>query len=423
MKQITAAAIGFGDRAEIYCRYALKNPDELKIVAVVDPDPLKRKYAKELFGIAEENCFRSVEEFVGRGRIADCVINGTMDELHIATTLPLLPLGYDVLLEKPVTNNEKELKQLEAEAERYKNKIVVCHVLRYTPFYRKIKEIVAQGEIGEIKHIETAENVGFAHASVSYIRGKWNNRKKCGSSYLLAKCCHDTDLICWLNDKSFPQEISSFGTKAYWIADKAPKGSGTRCLIDCAIEKECPFSAKKMYLDNNPMPITLWADIPKNFRDVTYEERETALKTTSPFGVCIYKTDADVVDQQTTMIKFADGSTACHTLVSGVARAGRRIKIYGTLGEIEGFTEDNFFFVRTYNASNILYDERKIEITEDILGDNHYGGDRRIVEDFLRVIRGEKPSVSTSTLKASVVSHLCVYAADKSMEERRIVEL
>lgn len=423
MKQITVAVVGFGNRAEIYSSYALTHKDEMKIVAVVDPNDVRRNYAKRLFSIPEENCFSEYESFVNRGRIADCVINGTMDKMHIETTLPLLPLGYDILLEKPVTNRKEDFIRLVRESKKYGNKIIVCHVLRYTPFYKSIKQDVLAGKIGKIRHIETTENVGIAHASISYIRGKWNNSDICGSSYLLAKCCHDLDLLCWFNSEGVPKEVSSFGNRSFFIEENAPVGAGSRCLTDCKAEKDCPFSAKKMHLDNNPMPFAVWAGIPKLPDEVSYKEKVESLKTDNPHGRCIFKTDANLVDQQLTMVTFSNGVTAYHSLFSGATRAGRRIKIYGSLGEIEGFTEDNAYALRRYNADNILFTEQTVKITEQIDGDGHYGGDSRIVADFLRVINGEAPSVSTSDLSVSLYSHLCVYAADESMEQKRVVAL
>ena len=406
MKQIKAAVIGFGDRSEIYSSFSLREPSLLKIVAVVESNEVRREYARKLFGLEENDCFSDEREFIARGKIADCVINGTMDNLHISTTMPLLPLGYDVLLEKPVTSDEKEFRELLATAKKYGCRIVVCHVLRYTPFYKAIKTLVDKKEIGEIRHIETAENVGIAHASISYIRGKWNNIKKCGSSYLLAKCCHDLDLICWLNEKSVPVSVESMGGRNFFVPQNAPVGAGTRCLKDCSIEKECPFSARKIYLENDPMPITVWVGANKPYQEISAEEREQMLATDHPHGRCIFKTDADLVDQQLTCIRFADGSTAYHLLFSGATRAGRRIKIYGSLGEIEGFSEDEKFIIRKYNPQNLLYTEKEIAITENIENDNHMGGDSRLMYDFVKLLNGERPSVSTSDLDRSFISHL-----------------
>ncbi len=421
MKRMSAAVIGFGDRSEIYSKYSLAHPEELKITAVVEPDAVRRNLAKKLFDIPDGNCFCDVDSFIKKGKLADFVINGTMDNLHIKTTLPLLPLGYDVLLEKPITSDKKELLELMSTSKLYNNKIVVCHVLRYAPFYDKIKQLIHAGDIGKVRHIETAENVGVAHASVSYIRGKWNKKSVCGSSYLLAKCCHDTDLLCWLNSGTIPVKVASMGSRNYFIAQNAPEGAGTRCLNDCPHVDTCAYSAKSMHLDNNPIPLIVWRGLNKLPGEVTMQERINSLKTDNPHGACIFKTDADLIDQQSVMVGFDNGSTACHLLFSSAMRAGRRIKVYGTKGEIEGFTEDNFFVVRHYNPDNILYIEKTVKITEAASDDGHHGGDSRIVADFLKVLRGEKPSLSTSRLEDSVNSHLIVYAADESMEKDKFI--
>ncbi len=425
MKQKTFAVIGFGDRGEVYSRYALSHPQEMKIVAVVEPNEVRKNYAQKLFGIGDDMCFRCVEDFVAKGRIADCVINATMDTLHIPTTLPLLPLGYDILLEKPITNNKEDLLLLQSQIKKYGNRVVVCHVMRYTPFYRAVKRILLSGEIGKVKHINTEENVGFAHASVSFIRGKWGNTQRCGSSMLLQKCCHDTDLICWLNGTTRPAVVSSFGSREFFVPSNAPVGAGEKCLVDCPVEAQCPFSARKLYLENDPLGIIVWEGLNKLPEEVTAEEKEAYLKADSPFGKCIYKTDSDTVDQQTVMIRFQNGTTATHTMIKGCARAGRRVKIYGELGEIEGFTEDNAFFVRTYNERNILMNERKVDISQEILDatDHHNGGDAGIVQDFLAVVNDEEPSISTSYFDNSIDSHLVVYAGDESMERNALVKI
>ena len=195
MESVKVIVVGFGDRGAAYTKYALDNPDRLKVIAVVDPNPFRRELAKEKFALEEDMLFSCVEDCVRRGKFADAVINTTMDELHIKTALPFLNLGYDMLLEKPITNNKKELALLKKAADEKNCRLMICHVLRYTPFYLRIKELLLSGEIGELVAVETNEMVGVAHASASYIRGKWNNREKCGSSMLLAKCCHDWDIL------------------------------------------------------------------------------------------------------------------------------------------------------------------------------------------------------------------------------------
>lgn len=414
----TLVLVGFGDRGHVYSREVVLHPDELKIVAVVEPDDFRREEAKKKFGISEENCFTSVEECIARGKIADAVINTTMDSLHIQTSIPFLEKGYDMLLEKPITNNREELLKLAECAKKNRVQLMICHVLRYTPFYSSIKKEVLSGEIGEIVNIQTNEFVAVCHASHSYIRGKWNNRKKCGSSMLLAKCSHDIDLICWLNNKTVPQRVTSMGGRYYFIEKNAPKNSGTRCLVDCPIEKGCVYSARKLSLDHDFFPWLAWDCFKKSSEDVTMEEKEESLKTNNVHGRCIFKTDADLVDRQMVMIKFADGSVASHGMIAGVAKAGRDIHIVGTLGEIQGFLEENKYVVRTYDPQTLFYKERTVDLANSVAGaDRHSGGDSRLIDDFICLLNHKPRSVSSTVIEDSVYGHLTVFAADDSLDK------
>ena len=319
MSKIKVVVIGFGDRAVAYTKYAIDHPDRLQVVAVVDPSPFRRSLAKEMFHIEDEYLFSDISECLKLGKIADAVINATMDELHIQTAIPFLELGYDMLLEKPITNNKEDLLRLKKAADEHGCRMMICHVLRYTPFYTKIKEILLSGEIGDIVELETNEMVGVAHASASYIRGKWNSRKKCGSSMLLAKCCHDMDLLCWFNNGIRPVKATSFGGRRYFISRNAPANSGERCLVDCKCETECPYSAKKLLLDNEYFSQYTFTCLNKKYEEITMEEKIESLKTTNPMGRCVFKTDADIVDRQAVIVEFENGSIATHSLVSGVA--------------------------------------------------------------------------------------------------------
>ena len=183
-------------------------------------------------------------------KFADAVINGTMDHIHVSTNVPLLKAGYDVLLEKPFSVSEEEARYLVSEAEKYGRKIMVCFVLRYAPFYRKIKELILAGEIGKIINIQTNEFVSYHHMSTSHVRGKWNNSDRCHSTMLLAKCCHDIDLMMWLMGETKPVSVSSYGCNMQFVLENAPKNSGYRCLVDCPLVDTCLYSAKRIYLDH-----------------------------------------------------------------------------------------------------------------------------------------------------------------------------
>ena len=427
-KTIRAVIVGGGHRARNYTKEALAYSKNFQIAAVVDPDKRVLQLWKQEFGVRDEMCFTAIEQVLVLGRIGDCIINGTMDQLHVQTTVPFLKQGYDVLLEKPIATNPQELLELQAVAEEHNNKVMVCHVLRFSELYRKIKEVILSGEIGEIVHMETTERVGVAHNSISYIRGKWNNEDKCGSSMLLAKCSHDIDLLCWFNSGTEPVKVSSFGGRNFIIPQKAPPQAGTRCLVDCPLVDTCQYSAKLMLLEsNNFRSCYPWQCTGKEWYEITEEEKIESLKTYNPHGVCAYKTDANVIDHQTVSIEFANGSTATHGVMCSAQRGGRSFYILGTHGEIEGWDGDGKISVRTFdciNHSNIdKGKERVIDLTQGEGSEpiGHFGGDKNLTRDFIDFLMYDKHSISCTTLRDSINGHLCIFAAEQSRKEDRNV--
>ncbi len=423
---ISVVVVGCGDRATTYLREGVLNLKKMVVAAAIDPNPERLRYMQETFGVPAEKCYTDMEQVLAQGRIADCVINGTMDQYHLETALPFLEQGYDMLLEKPLVNNKEDLFKLRDVANEHGCRLMVCHVLRYAPFYRKIKELILAGEVGEIMNIQTTERVGAFHSSVSYIRGKWKSTKECNSSFLLAKCCHDIDLLCWLNNTSAPDTISSMGGRDFFIPEKAPKNSGTRCLVDCPkeIREKCVYDAQCMYLDNCQIPQYPWQCTGKNHEDVTEEEKIESLKTYNPHGECIYKVGGDIVDHQNVMITFENGSTAVHTLNLGSMRPGRSIWIQGTEGEIEGWVNDDYVMLRKYDRKTSCYLEEKVGIdNEPGVVDAHFGGDKGLVQEFCNMMLGEEASISRTTIDDSINGHLTCYLADESMQENVVKRL
>ena len=422
--KVKVVIVGYGDRGSIYANYAAKYPEELEIVAVVDPDLFRLGMAKEKFNLDQSQCLTSFDELLSRGKIADCAVVATMDQLHYEQAKALLYQNYHLLLEKPVVNNSEKLEELRKIATERNLIMMVGHVLRYTPFYGSIKRDILAGKVGEIIHIETSELVGICHASSSYIRGKWKSEKECGSGMLLAKCCHDIDLICWLNNATQPTEVVSYGGRNFILPEKAPKDSAERCYHDCPYLDTCRFSAKSLYVDNDMFFTYSYPLIKKKHSDITLDEKLEALKTNDPMGVCAYKTGSDLVDHQSVMMKFKNGSTAFHSMLSAVPRPGRKIHIIGTEGEIEGFFESNKYTYRKFNFENSLWTEETVDVMAEIEeGVGHGGGDIGLMRDFVRRMQGEKPSIAATDIVDSINGHECVYAAEKSRMQGGCVKL
>ena len=419
-KKIKIAVIGYGDRGSRYSEYVVKNADKAEIVAVVDLQEYRLQQASEKLGVKKENLFTSFNDFISANIECDLVINSTMDQVHYETTMALLDKGYNVLLEKPVTAKKEELLNIQKKTKEKGVNLFVCHVMRYAPFFVKVKEIINSGKIGEIIAMEMNEHVSIHHFLCSYVRGRWHSEEECGSGLLLAKSCHDTDIMCWLNNFAQPDKVSSFGTRANFIPEKAPKGSAERCL-DCKYVDECTYSAKLAHLKCEDMGFVVWSGIGKPLDQITEEEKIEYLKT-SIFGKCAYKIDTTLVDRQVVTVMFKNGAIGTLNLIGGSTKGGRTIHITGTKGEIQGYWESSKFILRIYDGINSRFEEQEIDVS-DLIDSGHMGGDFGIMRDIINYLAGDKSSISITDIDDSINGHLCVYAAEESRKTGRIISI
>lgn len=428
MKPVKVILVGAGNRGNVYCGYALKNPNRMHVVGVVEPNVVRREKAKKLYDIDEQYCYSTLTDFLSDEKFGDAVINGTMDHLHVQTSVPILEKGYDLLLEKPYAVSEDEAITLAKTAERLNRKVMICHVLRYTPFYHAIKERILAGEIGDIISIQTTEHVSFHHMAVSYVRGKWRNKEECHTSMLLAKCCHDLDLIMWMNSGVDPEYISSFGGRHFFTEENRPKDAGIRCMVDCPIEEDCHYSCKKHYINHpNRWRQYVWTCL-EHIENPTLEDKIQSLKTDNPFGKCVWRYDNNVVDRQSVSIQFKNGSIATHTMLGGSSRPQRYIHVIGTKGDIQGVFQDSNFTLRKINPTyeaDFTEEVIHLDVNGDMAGafGGHGGGDLRLVDDFVNYIRDEETSISRTAIKDSVNSHLAAFYADQAMVDKRVISI
>jgi predicted dehydrogenase len=428
MPPLKAVIVGAGHRALTYASYAEHHPDQLQIVAVADPNPLRRDQTAARFGLVSDQCFASAQDLAARPRLADFAINGTMDQQHVPTSLPLLEAGYHLLLEKPFAIDEAQLWHLVEAARRHQRHVAICHVLRFAPFYAAIRQKVAAGTIGAVLNIQAVEHVSYHHMAVGFVRGKWNSQKTCGSTMLMAKSCHDLDLIAWMKSGITARRVSSLGSNFYFRPTQAPPQAGSRCLVDCPIEAECLYSARKHYIDHpKRWSFYVWDSL-EHIEEPTIEDKIASLKGDNPYGRCVWKCDNDVVDHQSVAIEFEDGATATLNMIGGASRPTRSLHLIGTHGEIQGVFEDDSFTVRHIDPRpGKEYSEEVVDLTQtgDTSGafGGHGGGDLRLVADFVKLVRGEAPSLSTTSIEDSVTGHLLGFGADRAREEGRMVEV
>jgi len=412
-KQFTVAIAGVGSRgAGTYAPYQKKNPDRMKIVAIADIDPIRLKLTGDEYGVPECMRFDSAEAMMKQPKLADVMIIATQDFQHVSHTMPALERGYDVLLEKPISNDKEDILSLLEKAHETGRKVTVCHVLRYTPFYVKIKELIDSGAVGEVINIHAAENVGYWHQAHSFVRGNWAD-SNVQSPMILQKCCHDMDIILWLMGQDCVR-VSSFGSLSYFNEENAPEGSTKYCMGGCAAKQDCPYDAEKIYVTNNITGIekgnTNWPCdvlVPEPTSEKVYE----AIKS-GPYGRCVFHCDNNVVDHQVVNMEFANRATAAFTLSGFTRKMTREIKVCGTLGEIEGNMGTNTVVLHRFGQPAEEFDIAALN--KDLEG--HGGGDHRMVSEFFDCIERNDAAVR-SGIDVSVQSHMICFAAELSRLE------
>ena len=402
--------IGAGQRGMIYAKYAAEMGHAVS--AVADPDPAKRMSAGDLFGIPEAYRFASGKELLDGEKLGDAAIIATMDRDHYAEAIPAMEKGYHLLLEKPISPVPEETLAIEAAAERTGRHVTVCHVLRYSPFFRELKKAVSDGKIGKVITIQHNENIGNYHIAHSFVRGNWR-RSDLASPLVMQKSCHDMDLLVWLAG-SRCESIASFGDLTYFRAENAPDGAAERCC-DCPLKDACRFSAYRCYLPvAGEWPAAVLTE------DQSEEGLREAIRT-GPYGRCVYHCDNNVCDHMVSILQFANGVTATFNLSGFTNKMTRTLKIMGEDGEIRASEAENIIEITRFAGNGVERFESEI-IRPEISSSGHSGGDSGIVADFLGLLEGRKNGSATD-IHESVESHMMACAAEESRCTGQIVRI
>src|SRR5690554_733516 len=173
--KIKMAVVGFGQRGIVFSEEAKKFPNDIELVAVCDTDISRFEYIKENYNLKDENLYSNFNEMMSKEKLADFLVIATPDRDHYSQAMKALDKGYHLLLEKPIALNREEIFQIKEKANKLNLKVSVAHVLRYTTFYQKIKDVIDSGIIGDVVTLTQRENIGYAHFAHSYVRGNWRN--------------------------------------------------------------------------------------------------------------------------------------------------------------------------------------------------------------------------------------------------------
>ncbi|MFF9410372.1 Gfo/Idh/MocA family protein [Streptomyces anandii] len=415
MPQVTLALVGAGLRGQSYARRA-QATGAGRVVALAEPDPGRRAAAALEFAVPPERVYTDWAELAADGLLADAAIIATQDQQHSEPTVRLADQGYHILLEKPMATEDREAALIAEAASRNKIMLAVCHVLRYTPYTQVIKGLLDDGRIGRLISVQHLEPVGWWHQAHSFVRGNWR-RSDTSAPMLLTKACHDIDWLMYLFGRA-PQRISSFGGLAHFHAEEAPPEAAERCL-DCAVEGDCPYSAKRLYLGCLDDPSRTFWPLSAVTEDHTEEGVLRALRT-GPYGRCVYACDNDVVDHQVVTMEFDDGATCSFTMSAFTPMEHRRTQLLGTHGFLDGNgTTIRLVDFRT-GAEEVIDTRATVGASA---ADGHGGGDEALVDDFLRAVATGDPGLLKSDAATSLAGHRVVWAAEEARATGNVVTL
>ncbi|MEG0143319.1 MAG: Gfo/Idh/MocA family oxidoreductase [Akkermansia sp.] len=421
-QRLTLAGIGCGSRTRTYMKLAMEQPERYQIAAAADIVPGRAEAVRDFAPEAERagvQLFPDAASLLAQPQLADVAIIGTQDDYHFAPCKKALELGYNVLLEKPIAKTLKEaliLRNLAAELNR---RVLVCHVLRYTPFYNTIRDIIRSGELGQIITFNANEGVEPWHFSHSFVRGHWGN-SIVSTPMIVAKCCHDMDILHWLTGRKC-LSVASFGELTFFRKESLSAPRPERCVDWTTPIGEDPWDARKYMTDDT---CRRWLRMVYDRADeATPEEIEEWLRT-SPWGRDYLQCDNNQPDHQVGILRFEGGLTGTFTMTA--FEQGRHIEIYGTKGKLRAGA-----FYKDHGPGEVSVtphfggETRVIEVPEADGGySGHGGGDWGLVhelyDDMLHVA---SPDQMTTSIAASAHSHVMAFAMEHARVTGEVVDI
>ena len=324
-----------------------------------------------------------------------------------------LESGHHVLLEKPIAPTPEECHAIVLAAERARRILQIAHVLRYTAFYQEVARILESGRLGRLLTIDMKEHVAHWHMTHSYVRGKFRKRE-IAAPIILAKCCHDLDVLLWLAGQE-PRRVVSFGELSHYRPEHAPPGAPERCSDGCPVQEQCPHDALRFYLgpDDALARSWPWRDVSA---DPSREARRRALET-GRFGRCVYHCDNDVPDHQTVLVAFAGGLQATFAVQGHATHETRTIRVSGSEGELRGLLREGRIEVSRHGSLEL----EQLDLRGREVG--HYGGDQGLLDHFTDVVAREAIDEARTSGRVSLASHVLGFAAERSRLDGRVIEL
>jgi predicted dehydrogenase len=394
MATYNIAYIGTGGRSLAYSKYYAEC-QEINTIAIADPAEDHRKIFLKRSNLLDQ----SVAEYDDWRTMLDNHIEdidgaviASPNHLHAEHALPLLERGLPIALEKPMATTPTDCRRILDAEKANQARTLLGFVLRSTPFYTKIHDLISKGLIGKVTAIQADELPGLGVSSVMS-RSPWRRHSRYSGGSMLEKSCHDLDILNWMMNCR-PQRLSSFGGQRIFNANPTLPDRCDHCPVgnSCQYYKQPDISDHEDRAEGD-----LHQYIPEDDR-------------------CIYNIDKDYADVQSICIEYENGGLVNFLLNFNAMgpRAGRTFHAIGHRGQIWG---------HLHTATVYSYQNQDDSVTEyDCSGDGsgHGGGDRIHAMQLLRMMK-DPNYVPDSNARAGYLSAMMCFASDIARSEGRLV--
>lgn len=409
MTNLKFIILGAGGRGQTFSKWLEAEVGPGSVVAVADPNPVRRKVIADQHGVPPEMCFESWQDVLAKEKFADVVINTTMDQDHIGSATTVMRAGYHMMLEKPMAVKLEDCIEIDRVRRETNRMVIVCHSLRYHSAYEEVRRLLRSGVIGDVLSYDQLEAIEHIHMSHSFVRGNWGREKE-STFILMAKSCHDIDIIVDMVGDDV-QSVSSFGELSFFRPENAPEGSPHYCIEGCPAATDCPYESSKLYLKKSYWSFHSGLDL------LSEEDAREALRT-SPYGKCVFKAGNDVMDHQVVSMKFQGGATATLTVTAFTPHGGRFVRVHGSKGYLEARIDE-----RKIDYWQFWEGNQKTSIDVPAADGSHGGADATVMKTLIQAIESNNPSLIQTDTATSLKTHRVVFCAEQARRENRVVEV
>lgn len=375
--------------------------DVAQLCGVYDINPKRAALVSECAG-EEIPVYSDFDEMLATTH-PDTVIVTTKDSAHDDYVIRSLKAGCDVIVEKPMTTTFEKCLAIKNAKEQTGKNVTVTFNLRFQPFFKRIKELVASGVIGDILSVHYEWMLDTRHGA-DYFR-RWHRQRENSGSLLVHKSTHHFDLVNWFLEED-PVEVNAFGTRRFYGPTRENRSE--RCLT-CPYKNSCEF-----YLDIHR------SDLEKLY--LACEDADGYFRDR-----CVFSEEIDIEDSVSVNVRYSGGAVMSYSLTAHSPYEGLNLVLNGTKGRMEikrrmtgikGYHEDSKDLVKIYNR-------RGEEIILNIPEGNRagHGGADDYLRDMLFYGMKEDPLNQMSGIRAGMMSIGIGMAANVSMKENRRVAL